>query len=158
MEGLSETALKLLRPISDEDFLAEFESTDWPYLEWHHRQHIKVAYLYLRRYPFEQALKRIRERIKAFNAAKKVPESLTGGYHDTMTAAWMHLAYFALCESGPAESADAFYEMHPELWGKKNLRYFYSEIFTTPEAKANFIPPDRVPFPQSKKSPPELLK
>ncbi len=158
MEGLSETALQLLHPISDGDFLAQFESTAWPYSAWHHKQHIKVAYLYLRKHPFEQAQQQIRERIKAYNAAKQLPDSLLSGYHDTMTQAWMHLVYFALCEGGPAENANAFYEQHPELWGKKTLRFFYSEVFITPEAKAHFVPPDRTPFPQSKKSPPELLK
>jgi transketolase len=158
MEGLSETALKLLRPISDEDFLAQFESTEWPYLEWHHRQHIKVAYLYLRKYPFAQAQARIRERIKAFNAAKKVPESLTGGYHDTMTQAWLHLVHFTLCEYGAAADADTFYEQHPQLWRHKSLRFYYTkEHFLTKEAKEKFVAPDITPFPQSKKSPPELL-
>jgi transketolase len=157
MEGLSGTALKLLHPVQDPDFLAQFESAAWPLDKWHHRQHIKVAYLYLRHYPFAQAQARIREKIRAHNAAKQVPDSLLGGYHDTMTQAWMHLVYFALCEHGPAENADAFYEQHPELWGKKILRFFYSNIFVTPEAKAEFVAPDLTPFPRSKKSPPELL-
>jgi transketolase len=160
MEGLNETALRLLRQqVEDVEFLAQFESATWPVANWHHRQHIKVAYLYLRRYPLEKAQARIRERIKAYNAAKKVPESLTGGYHDTMTQAWMHLVYFTLCEYGAAETADAFFEQNPQLRGKKALRFFYTkERFVTPEAKANFVPPDIVPFPQSEKSPPELLK
>ena len=97
MEGLTQTALKLLGG-DDTEFLKQFESTAWPLEKWHHRQHIKVAYLYLRRYPFAQAQARIRERIKAHNAAKQVHESLLSGYHDTMTQAWMHLVYFALCE------------------------------------------------------------
>ena len=58
---------------------------------------------------------------------------------------------------GPAASADAFYDRHPELWGKKTLRFFYSNIFITPEAKAAFVPPDRTPFPKSQKAPAELL-
>jgi hypothetical protein len=99
----------------------------------------------------------IREKIKAYNAAKQLPDSLLSGYHETMTQAWLHLVYFALCEHGAAESADDFYEQHPELWGKKTLRFFYSKIFIAPEAKAGFVPPDITPFPQSKKSPPALL-
>jgi len=157
MEGLSETALKFLGG-DDAEFLKEFESTTWPKEKWHHRQHIKVAYLYLRRYPFAQAQARIRERIKAYNAAKQVPESLTSGYHDTLTQAWMHLVYFTLCEYGPADNADVFYEQHPQLWGKKALRFYYTkERFLSPEAKAAFVSPDVTPFPKSQKSAPELL-
>ena len=112
----------------------------------------------MRRFPFAQAMTHIREKIKAYNAAKQLPDALLSGYHETMTQAWLHLVYFALCEGGAAENADTFYEQHPELWGKKNLRFFYSVVFVTPEAKANFIPPDCTPFPKSQKSPPELLK
>jgi hypothetical protein len=160
MEGLSETALKVMRHgnIDDAKFLEQFESATWPLGSWHHRQHIKVAYLYLRRYPFEQAQAHIREKIKAYNAAKQVPDGQFAGYHDTMTQAWMHLVYFTLCEFGPAENADAFFDASPQLWGKKILRLYYGkDVFTSLEAKANFMPPDITPFPKSKKSPPPLL-
>jgi hypothetical protein len=55
--------------IDDEAFLAEFEACRWPMDQWHHQQHFKLAYLYLRRYPLDAAMDRIRERIKAHNAA-----------------------------------------------------------------------------------------
>src|SRR5580658_3819133 len=140
--------------MSDDDtFLAQFEAASWPLEEWHHQQHIKVAYLYLCRYPFETAMTRIREKIKAFNAAKKVPDALLSGYHETMTQAWLRLVYFTLCEYGPAESAEAFYEANPQLSQKKTLRFFYTkERFTSPEAKAGFLEPDLTPFPKSKKA------
>jgi transketolase len=157
MEGLVDAANQLLHPVSDANFLAQFESATWPLEDFHHRQHIKVAYLYLRQYPFEQAQTRVREKIKAYNAAKQVSDSLESGYHETMTQGWMHLVYFTLCEHGPAENADAFYEQHPELWGKKTLRFFYSKIFISPEAKAQFLPPDITPFPKSKNYPPKLV-
>jgi transketolase len=158
MEGLSDAALKLLHPLEDTDFIAQFEATTWPYALWRHRQHIKVAYIYLRRYPLEVAQQRVRERIKAYNASKNLPDGLTTGYHDTMTQAWMHLVYFTLCEYGPAENADAFFDQHPQFWGKKALRFFYTkERFVTMEAKTAFVPPDLTPFPKSKKAPPELL-
>jgi hypothetical protein len=148
VEGNSQSVL------TDEEFLRRFESTDWPLTEWRHRQHIKVAYLYLRRYPFAQAQTRIRERIKAFNASKSVPESLTRGYHDTMTQAWMHLVHFTLCEYGAAADADAFFNENPQLWSKNVLRFYYTEErFRTQEAKDGFVTPDITPLPQSKKSP-----
>jgi hypothetical protein len=136
----------------DEQFLAEFEACRWPLEQWHHRQHIKVAYLYLRRYPLDAAMDRVRERIKAHNAAHQIPESPTGGYHETMTQAWMRLVHVALCEYGPAETADNFFEQHPELSEKKALRLFYSrELFMSPQAKIEFIEPDLAPLPQSRK-------
>jgi hypothetical protein len=73
--------------ISDDTFLAEFEACRWPIDHWHHRPHIKLAYLYLRRYPFDDAMNRIREGIKAHNAAHQLPELPMSGYHETMTEA-----------------------------------------------------------------------
>lgn len=138
--------------MDDETFLNQFESAAWPKAEWHHRQHLKVAYLYLRRHPLETATVKIRERIQAYNAAHNVPDTLLSGYHETMTQAWLRLVYFTLCEYGPAENADAFIEEHPQLSQKKALRFFYSkERFTSPEAKAAFVEPDLTPLPHSKK-------
>jgi hypothetical protein len=138
--------------IADETFLGQFEATTWPLEQWHHQQHIKVAYLYLCRYPLETAATRIREKIKAFNAAKQVPDGLSMGYHETMTQAWLRLVYFSLCEYGPAENADAFFESNPQLSQKKTLRFFYTrERFMTLEAKAEFLQPDVTPLPHSKK-------
>ncbi|HLX94796.1 MAG TPA: hypothetical protein VKU37_03550 [Verrucomicrobiae bacterium] len=138
--------------MDDETFLRQFESTAWPKAEWHHRQHIKVAYLYVRRYSLETAAIKIRENIKAYNAAHNVEDTLLNGYHDTMTQAWLRLVHFTLCEYGPAENADAFFEQHPQLSQKQALRFFYSkERFTSPEAKAAFVPPDLAPLPESRK-------
>jgi hypothetical protein len=137
----------------DDTFLAQFEAATWPLAEWHHKQHIKVAYLYLSRYPFEAAMTRLREKIKAFNAANNLPDELTSGYHETMTQAWLRLVHFTLCEYGPAENADAFYEANPQLSQKKTLRFFYTkERFQTMEAKTGFVEPDLIPFPKSKRT------
>jgi hypothetical protein len=142
--------------MSDDDkFLEQFESKTLPLEEWHHKQHIKVAYLYLRKFPFDKAMERMREGVKAFNAAKGTPEVLDRGYHETMTQAWLRLVYFTLCEYGAAESAEAFYERSPQLTEKKILRFFYTkELFMSWQAKKEFVEPDIVPLPKSKKAPP----
>ena len=71
--------------MNDDVFLAEFEAGRLPLEQWHHQQHIKVAYLYLRQYSFEAARVRIREKIKAHNAVHQIPDGPTSGYHETMT-------------------------------------------------------------------------
>ena len=112
-----------------------------------------MAYLYLCRYPFDAALNRAREKIKAHNAANQVPESPTRGYHETMTQAWMRLVYATLCEYGPAENANAFIEQHPQLASNKVLRLFYSrELIMSPRAKAEFVEPDLASLPKSQKT------
>lgn len=137
----------------DEAFLEKFEAGRWPLEQWHHEQHIKEAYLYLRCFPFEAAMTRIRDRIKAHNAANKVPDLPTSGYHETMTRAWMRLVYVTLCEYGPAEGASSFYEQNPQLWQTKVLRLFYTrDLFMSQRAKAEFVEPDLAPLPRSRKT------
>ncbi|TWT50846.1 hypothetical protein Pla22_35890 [Rubripirellula amarantea] len=140
---------RLKQPMTDDEtFLAEFEGCRWPLSRWHHRDHIKLAYLYLCRYSFGEALSRIRDGIKAHNAAHQLPDSSTSGFHETMTHAWLCLVQFAIAEYGPSANADDFYENHPELSQQKTLRFFYSkERFMSPEAKTRFCEPDLTPFP-----------
>lgn len=132
----------------DERLLGEFEACTIPASKWGHREHIKVAYLYLSRYPYEESLARFRRGVKALNTAHKVEESLTRGYHETITQAWLRLVAFATKSFGAAESADAFFEDHPELWQSKTLRLFYSrERLMSAQAKAEFVEPDLTAFP-----------
>jgi hypothetical protein len=139
--------------MTDEEFLRQFEAGRLPLEQWHHKEHIKVAYLYLRKLPFDEAVAQIRKQIKAHNAAQGVKESPTSGYHETMTKAWLQLVELTLKEYGPAESADAFYEQSPQLWQTKTLRLFYSkELFMSPRAKVEFVQPDLAPLPVSKKT------
>ena len=143
----------------DESFLQRFEAAEWAPEDWHHREHIKVAYLYLRRYPLEEAIEQIRVAIKRFNAAHQVPETLDRGYHETITQAWMRLVHFTLCEYGAAETADAFFDQHPQLWQMKVLRFFYSkQRIMSAQAKAEFVAPDILELPTARQSSDSIIK
>lgn len=138
----------------DEAFLQKFEAAAWPQDQWHHREHIKTAYLYLSRHSFDEALARLRSGIQALNASHGLPESPTRGYHETMTQAWLRLVQAMLQEHGPAESADVFYQNHPELSQAKVLRLFYSpRRLMAPEAKTHYLEPDLAPLPVSNHRP-----
>ena len=63
--------------MEDAEFLSRFEGVRLPFEQWTHRAHVKVAYLYLRRHPFEEALDRMRLGIRAFNAVHRVEEGPT---------------------------------------------------------------------------------
>ena len=137
--------------MDDSTFIGKFESAAWPMDEWHHREHIKIAYLYLLAEGFDNALAKLRTGILALNAFHKVPEGPARGYHETMTQAWLRLVYVVLCEYGPAETADLFFEQHPELSEKKALRLFYSaNRLSDPRGKHEFLEPDLAPLPRSK--------
>lgn len=137
---------------ADADFLTSFESQTLPLEQFHHREHVRLAYLCLLGSSFDDAAARIRKSIKAYGAAKKIEVSPTSGYHETMTMAWLTLVGAILSEYGPEESSEAFCGAHPELMQKKTLRLFYSkERFMSAEAKASFIEPDLAPLPRSRR-------
>lgn len=139
--------------MSDVDFLQQFETQSLPKEQWNHRAHLKVACLYLSRWPFDEALVRMRDGIRAYNAVQGILDTPTGGYHETMTQAWLHLVHLTLCEFGPIESADAFLDTQTQLLSKRALLFFYSrDRIMSAEAKREFVPPDLAPFPRSVKN------
>ncbi|MGE0480040.1 MAG: hypothetical protein AB7Q17_06160 [Phycisphaerae bacterium] len=137
---------------TDAEFLADFEALRVPLERWHHRDHVKLAYLYLRAGSFEDAARRITAGIRAHNAARGIVDTPTSGYHETMTIAWLTLIAAMLAEYGPEPTADAFCDAHPELLEKKTLRLFYSrERFMSAHAKCEFVEPDLAPLPRPRR-------
>jgi hypothetical protein len=132
--------------MNDEEFLTAFEACALD--EFHHRDHIKVAYLYLRRHPLDEAIVKVRTGLQALAVAWSAPiDDLEKGYHETMTQAWVRLVNLAVREGGVVESADAFCNEQPKLMQKTHLQLFYSrERLTTWEAKREFVEPDLAPF------------
>jgi hypothetical protein len=132
--------------MTDDEFLAAFEACTLD--EFHHRDHIKIAYLYLRQHPLTEAIAMVRKGLQALAIAWKAPvDDLEKGYHETMTVAWVRLVYLRLAASGPALNADAFCDQQPQLMEKTLLQSFYSrERLTTWEAKRAFVEPDLAPL------------
>jgi hypothetical protein len=138
---------------SDSAFLKAFADCTIPVAEWKHRAHLKVAYLFLCRHPFAEALDQVRAGIQRYNAATNTPESLERGYHETITIAWLKLMHFTISEYGPAASADEFLDAQEQLLNQKALRFFYSrESLLSWRAKAEYVAPDLTPLPQSTKA------
>jgi len=101
--------------MDDATLLEQFESCDLPFERWSHRTHLRVAYLYLRRHPFDKALRRMRSGIRAYNRANRVPDGLESGYHETLTVAWLRVVDSHLRETAP--DSDRFLDAHAELPG-----------------------------------------
>ena len=50
--------------MDDAELVRQFESCELPFEQWTHRSHVRVAYVYLSRHPFNEAMDRIRDAIK----------------------------------------------------------------------------------------------
>jgi hypothetical protein len=133
--------------MDDESLLWAFEHGTLSPDEWHHREHIKVAYLLLRKYPLDRAIDRMRAGLQILNKAHRVPDTVDRGYHETITQAWMRLVDFILGEYGAAIDAEHFFNDHPELSQRHTLRLFYSrDRILSLQAKAEYLPPDLHPI------------
>ena len=73
--------------LSDEDFLAAFHSCTLQNSQFHHADHLRLAWLHLHRQPFERALESVRSGIQRFALHHGAP----GLYHETITSAWVRL-------------------------------------------------------------------
>ena len=138
--------------LDDEDLLARFEGLKLDLNSWNQRMHVALAFLYLNRLGFEEALVELRTRIKAFNAHNQIEESPTSGYNETTTVAMLRLVHSTMRayeEVFPVSSAEEFCDTHPQLMSKHIMRLFYSpERRMLPEAKTTFVEPDLAPLPE----------
>lgn len=121
--------------MTDAEFLRAFEDTT---LEpFHHRDHLRVTYLYLRQFGEAGTRERLGPAILRYATAK----GGAGKYHETITQAWIHLVASSL---GSAPDFDAMLVEHPELLDKSLLnRYYSAALLDSPEAREHWVEPDR---------------
>lgn len=134
--------------MDDDQFLARFEGCAIPLEEWNHRAHLRVAWTYLRRHGLDGAIERMRG-IPRFNASKGLVDLLDGGYHDTLTVAWLKILDAMIKTHGVEADATTFLDKHTQLHSKVLLRLYYSrDRIMSWEAKRGFLEPDLVPLPK----------
>ncbi|HXH50898.1 MAG TPA: hypothetical protein VNM47_16255 [Terriglobia bacterium] len=135
--------------LSDHEFLAEFEAATLT--DFHHVDHIRAAWIYLRQLPFPQASEHMVESLRHFAARNGAHQK----YHETITQAWMLLVADALERDRKATGTfDAFAAAHTELLDAHALDRFYSSrLLASPTARARFVPPDLSPLPRAAHDP-----
>jgi hypothetical protein len=134
--------------MNDREFLAAFEAANIPSDRWTHRDHVRMAYLYVRDRPFDVALGCIRAGIQALNRANGVAETETSGYHETATVAWARVVASCISHHGAEGDFQSFAAANPHLCAKTLLRLYYTrDRILTAEARARFAEPDLAPLP-----------
>src|SRR5262245_24565419 len=102
--------------MDDAEFLKQFENQTLPFAQWTHRAHVTVAYLYIRSPGLEPAIARLRDNIRAYNAAYNVPDSPTSGYNETITRALATIIASVIAAyepTFPTHCAEEFCDTHP---------------------------------------------
>ena len=128
---------------------AAFERGTLAQAEWTHRAHLLMGLWYASRLPAEAALDAMRAGILRLNAAHGVLTTPTGGYHETITRAYMRLIGRFVAEDGGTEGWSA---RAARLFGDHGARdhlllYYTRERLMSAEARAGWVEPDLRPLP-----------
>ena len=105
--------------------------------EFHHRDHLTAAVVYLYASDFESAMDRMRSSLKRFAAHHDV----TGLYHETLTRFWLIQVERHLDRS---ECLEQSVKKVQDKLGDKNLafEYYSRERIELKEAKETWLQPD----------------
>jgi len=130
--------------MTDDDFAHRFEACTLPNSEFHHRDHVRLAWIYLRRHPALDALARFTAGLQRFAAFHGHP----GLYHETITWAYLFLIHERMADSPAGESWEEFAARHPDLvtWKPSILdRYYAPETLRSDRARRLFVLPSPTP-------------
>ena len=125
---------------SDDELIAAFESTTLSASDFHHADHIRVGWIYLRRHSLLEALPRFVAALRNFADAK----GAHGLYHATITCAYLLLIHERM-QLHPG-TFDSFRAKNEDLFAWKPSildRYYQPETLASDEARRTFVLPDR---------------
>lgn len=126
----------------DEEFIVRFENCTLPPECFHHRDHIRLSWLYLRHYDPIDALTRVSEGIKRFAAFNGKAER----YHETITWAYFFLIRERVKRIGFAQTWTEFASANEDLfdWKDSVLKLYYNDAtLSSVLARETFVLPDK---------------
>ena len=127
--------------MTDQELIEQFENGTLPNEGFHHREHVRTAFLYLTKYPVLEALQIFSRTLRRFAEARGRPQL----YHQTITWAYIFLIQERMARAGSKQSWEEFARDNPDLlmWKDGILTRFYrSETLTSELARTVFLLPD----------------
>lgn len=125
--------------LTDPEFVRMFEGCELTTDNFHHRDHIRLAWIYVQRYGELEARVRIAGAIRKFAAHHGKSDK----YHETLTVAWLRLVACAVSRAAQGASFEQFTIEAPELLDKRTIEKFYSpSVLESEEARASWVEPD----------------
>jgi hypothetical protein len=125
--------------LSDEEFLEAFHACRLLNSEFHHADHLRLAWLHLEREPLEAALAHVRAGIQKFATHYGAAHL----YHETITTAWVRL----LATHHENSFAEFLRENEARLSKELLYRFWSPEVLAGEEARARWMAPDRRELP-----------
>ena len=124
--------------MTDAEFVSAFEDCSLGESQFHHRDHIRLGWIYLREMPVLDALARYSVGLRRYAASHGKPDR----YHETITFAFLLLIQERRRRS---ETWPDFEEANSDLfrWNPSILSTYYRpETLASNEARQSFILPD----------------
>jgi hypothetical protein len=130
--------------MTDDDFVRSFEDCTLPNSAFHHRDHVRLAWIYLRREPALDALARFTASLRRFATFHGHP----GLYHETITWAFLFLIHERMANTdegaGERDTWEEFAARNPDLltWKPSVLDSYYApETLESERARRLFVLP-----------------
>ncbi len=128
--------------MSGDKLIEQFENGATPAATFHHADHVRLAFEYLRRYSALEALQRFSAALQRFAATQGKAQL----YHETVTWAYLLLIRERIARAGSAQSWLEFVEGNADLlvWkGGVLATLYHQETLDSDLARRTFVLPDR---------------
>ncbi len=130
--------------LSDDQFIAAMEQLHISNANFHHRDHIRLAWAYLRNADLPLAEQKISHCIRQFAARNNAPRK----YHHTITLVWMRIVAAAMRLTPAMQTFEEFAAVHPFLFDPRLPCSFYSSAsLNSDSARTTWVNPDLHPLP-----------
>jgi hypothetical protein len=127
--------------MNDRDFLAAFEACAIAASDFHHADHVRVAWIYLQEYPLLKAIERFTMSLKRFANHHGV----TGIYHETITWAYLLVIHERMQRDNTGLGWEHFCAANSDLFARSPAiieRYYSRETLSSDLARRTFVLPD----------------
>ena len=127
--------------VSDEELLEKFEGGSLPLAEFHHEQHVRVAFLCLCKYPLLEVLARFPANLKRYAAI----HGKNGLYHETITWAYLFVVGERVARAAEKQTWEEFRVANLDLFDREApllRRYYRDETLASALARERFVMPD----------------
>lgn len=131
---------------ADIEFKDRFERCEVPPSEFHHRDHLRLVFVYLCESDVSVANVRMRISLKKFLKFNNVPSEK---YHETLTYSWVQAVRHFMAQAETASSFDAFLAADDRLLDTQiMLSHYNRETLFSDKARAEYVRPDVEAIPQ----------
>lgn len=129
--------------MNDNEFIEKFENCTLSGADFNHRNHVRLAWLYLHRLKPLDALRRFVENLKNFACA----QGAANLYHETITFAYFFLIQERIRQSEEVQTWENFAASNADLFARRKYgiltEYYRAETLASDFAKSVFVLPDK---------------